>query len=350
MLSRHLPDGHGPTSSIKSSGSTGMPIETYHSRVEGRAGRALLLRSQVAHGIDYSMDCLNLHGDDPKVAAWPEPRHLGPWGPRDWHRGGQFWELNLLTPPHLVVKFLEQKRFRYLSGLPTRIETVAYAAVDLGAKLLIDTVMTRGQELTDYQAGLFRDVFSAKTLSMYSTQEGGKLAHPCPECGQFHINAEAVLVEVVDQKGQAVSPGIEGEVVITPFLNYAQPLIRYRVGDRAVAGDQCRCGRGLPTLKQISGRTYHMFVAATGERFVPSISEARMARLGAARWQLAQVGKHQVELRYTRRQGAENVQSKAFAEAAKQALPADFEVKIKEIGDFPLSASGKHILYVQEYL
>lgn len=350
MLSRHLPDGHGPTSSIKSSGSTGMPIETYHSRVEGRAGRALLLRSQVAHGIDYSMDCLNLHGDDPKVAAWPEPRHLGPWGPRDRQDRGQLWELNLLTPPTKVVEFIVERQFRYLMGLPTRIEAVAYAAQDLGRTLSIDAVITRGQEVSAYQAHLFREVFSAATLPMYSTQEGGKLAHPCAECGLFHINAEAVLIEVVDADGRAVPAGAEGEVLITPFLNYAQPLIRYRVGDWAVVAAPCSCGRGLPALERISGRTYHMFVTDTGERFVPSVSEGRIAKLGAAMWQLAQVGELQAEFRYSKRQGAPAISVAAFMEATEGTLPPAFNIRIKEVPSFPLRRGGKHILYVQEYV
>jgi phenylacetate-CoA ligase len=46
-----------------------------------------------------------------------------------------------------------------------------------------------------------------------------------------------------------------GEVVLTGLLNFAMPLVRYRVGDTArFAGEKCPCGRGMPVIEEIGGR------------------------------------------------------------------------------------------------
>jgi phenylacetate-CoA ligase len=44
-------------------------------------------------------------------------------------------------------------------------------------------------------------------------------------------------------------------VVLTGLVNYAMPLIRYRVGDTArFATEACPCGRGMPVIEEIGGR------------------------------------------------------------------------------------------------
>jgi phenylacetate-CoA ligase len=46
-----------------------------------------------------------------------------------------------------------------------------------------------------------------------------------------------------------------GEVVLTGLVNYAMPLIRYRVGDTArFSAQACPCGRGMPVIEEIGGR------------------------------------------------------------------------------------------------
>lgn len=76
----------------------------------------------------------------------------------------------------------------------------------------------------------------------------------CPFGHGYHVNAEAVLLEVVDANGLPVPPGEPGRAVITPFASTALPLIRYDQGDIVIAGTTCECGRALPHLEAISGR------------------------------------------------------------------------------------------------
>ncbi len=65
-------------------------------------------------------------------------------------------------------------------------------------------------------------------------------------------------------------PGEIGEIVCTGFLNYDQPLIRYRIGDMArLAVDQhTRCGRVFPVIEEITGRLEDTVIGKDGREMV----------------------------------------------------------------------------------
>ena len=59
--------------------------------------------------------------------------------------------------------------------------------------------------------------------------------------------------------------GQPGEVVITHLGTSDFPFVRYRTGDiAAMSQESCSCGRTLPLLKEIQGRTTDFVVAADG--------------------------------------------------------------------------------------
>jgi phenylacetate-CoA ligase len=81
----------------------------------------------------------------------------------------------------------------------------------------------------------------------------------------MHINAEDVIVQCVDAAGRLVSEGESGEIVVTHLATQDFPFIRYRTGDVGVLDSApCACGRGLPKLKEVHGRTSDFVVARDG--------------------------------------------------------------------------------------
>ncbi|HZD43241.1 MAG TPA: phenylacetate--CoA ligase, partial [Methanomicrobiales archaeon] len=60
--------------------------------------------------------------------------------------------------------------------------------------------------------------------------------------------------------GERLGPGESGEMVITPLVKEAMPLIRYRTGDiTMMMEDGCACGRGQK-IGRITGRSDDMLV------------------------------------------------------------------------------------------
>jgi phenylacetate-CoA ligase len=65
----------------------------------------------------------------------------------------------------------------------------------------------------------------------------------------MHVISENVIVEVVDESGQAVI-GKEGDILISDLNNRVMPFIRYRIGDRGrILASQCSCGRIGPDCR-----------------------------------------------------------------------------------------------------
>jgi phenylacetate-coenzyme A ligase PaaK-like adenylate-forming protein len=69
------------------------------------------------------------------------------------------------------------------------------------------------------------------------------------------VQSESVLLEIVDDAGRACAPGRAGRVVVTSLHNFATPLIRYELGDLAEFGAPCACGRSLPVISRVLGRS-----------------------------------------------------------------------------------------------
>ena len=93
----------------------------------------------------------------------------------------------------------------------------------------------------------------ARSDPMTTTTEGF-IAWQCP-MGKYHINAEHMMVDIVDEADRKVHPGEMGRVVVTTLENHLMPLVRYEVGDYAIASTKaCVCGRTLPTIDRVIGR------------------------------------------------------------------------------------------------
>jgi phenylacetate-CoA ligase len=90
---------------------------------------------------------------------------------------------------------------------------------------------------------------------------GPGVAFECPEHDGLHIWHDSYLVEIIDPKtGDSLGEGERGEMVVTPLVKEAMPLIRYRTGDITMKlEDGCICGR-MPKIARITGRSDDMLV------------------------------------------------------------------------------------------
>lgn len=90
---------------------------------------------------------------------------------------------------------------------------------------------------------------------------GPGVAFECPERDGLHIWHDSYLVEIIDPKtGEQLSEGERGELVVTPLVKEAMPLLRYRTGDvTMLLEDGCLCKRGKK-IARITGRSDDMLV------------------------------------------------------------------------------------------
>ena len=79
--------------------------------------------------------------------------------------------------------------------------------------------------------------FGCPVLNRYGSREVANVAAERVPGRGLEIFTYTHLLEVVDADGRPCGPGEEGDILVTCLANYAMPIIRYRIGDRAVVGD-----------------------------------------------------------------------------------------------------------------
>jgi phenylacetate-CoA ligase len=103
--------------------------------------------------------------------------------------------------------------------------------------------------------------------SVYSSAEAGTIGYQCERRSGFHLNVDRCPVRIVDDDGHDVPAGRSGEIVISNLDNRAMVLLNFRTGDRgALSIDPCPCGRNLPVLAGLEGRTSETVVLHDGRR------------------------------------------------------------------------------------
>jgi phenylacetate-CoA ligase len=127
-------------------------------------------------------------------------------------------------------------------------------------------IISSAQGLPDNVRELIEAGFETKVYDKYGAREFSGIAYQCGRSDDHHVVDESYVVELLVDDRPA-RPGEIGEIVITDLNNFSVPLIRYRIGDLAVAVDEstpCACGRHLSRIGRIEGRTQAIVHCANG--------------------------------------------------------------------------------------
>lgn len=162
---------------------------------------------------------------------------------------------------------IRARRPKMLFGYPSAISHIALRAEQRGVRLDdlgVKVVFCTSERLYDHQRETISRLFGCPVANGYGGRDAGFIAHECPS-GNMHITSEDIVVEIIDEAGRVLPPGQSGEIVVTHLATRDYPFIRYRTGDIGTLGEEaCPCGRGLPILKDIQGRSTDFVVAEDG--------------------------------------------------------------------------------------
>ncbi len=210
---------------------------------------------------------------DKEIVLWGSPIELGAQDRFRLLRDRMFRSTLLpafeMSETHLneFIAAIRSIRPRMLFGYPSVLAHIAQHAENNGLQLDdlgIKVAFVTSERLYQEQREKIERRFGCKVANGYGGRDAGFIAHECPK-GGMHITAEDIIVEIVNPQGKVVPDGESGEVVITHLFTDDFPFIRYRTGDVAsLSTEICSCGRGLPMLKEIHGRTTDFIIAADG--------------------------------------------------------------------------------------
>ena len=129
-----------------------------------------------------------------------------------------------------------------------------------------DAIMTSAGMLFPEIRARIKDTFNTIVFDRYGSREVGDIACNCVKEQGLHLMPDVHFVEVVDNQGEEVKPGEIGEILISVLENYTMPLIRYKICDKGILSSQnCSCGRGLPLLEKVVGRSRSVFINKKGD-------------------------------------------------------------------------------------
>jgi phenylacetate-CoA ligase len=167
---------------------------------------------------------------------------------------------------------------------------------------------------------------------MYTTNEVGYVALQCPISGLYHVQSENVLVEVIADSGQPCTAGETGRVVVTSLHNFAMPLIRYDLGDYATVGGPCSCGRTLPTLERIIGRTRNMLKLPGGRTIWPGFPMDTLVRLDAIlELRMIQHSLEEIEIELVLARALTPTEETTLADAVRTRLRHPFHIRLTPV-------------------
>ena len=113
-------------------------------------------------------------------------------------------------------------------------------------------------------------IFGCEVYDQYGSREVSCIASECEYHNGLHISEETIILEIVDENGNECPVGVEGDVLVTSLVNYAMPIMRYKIGDRAIMEPGfCKCGRFHKRLKNVVGRSMDNFKLRDGT-IIPS--------------------------------------------------------------------------------
>jgi phenylacetate-CoA ligase len=241
----------------------------------------------VGHAVDVLFDRTHQSGRNAARA-----RYLVENGWLPIHRTA--WALGLVTQPRSPDGDLSRSRFimrsqfmshtedfakqiawmrkmnpHFIYTLPSNLEALLwFLGKEDPALPALRKVFTGGEVLDDSLREHTRRILGVEIADNYGLTELFP-AWQCP-AGSYHVNAEHVIIELLDDDDHPVKAGELGRVVATTLENYLAPLIRYDLNDYALAVEGgCLCGRTLPIIGKVVGRSINLFRLRNGELFLP---------------------------------------------------------------------------------
>lgn len=229
-------------------------------------------------------------------------------------------------------------------GYPTSL--LKLAAMARGEDLRVPVIFSTGEMLYSDQRRELEQVFAARVVSYYGSNEVNALTFEC-EHGRHHVTEEHVIMETVDEAGRPVWEK-PGRILVTDLDNHAMPFIRYEIGDVGVlTREPCPCGRTLLVLKEFQGRQQDLLRNARGDVLPAIFFAGQFRELHDVRgYQLVQRQLDEINLNYVAAGPRAEVETAAIADGITRHLGAEMRVIRRRCDALPVTARGKTRLVI----
>lgn len=247
-----------------------------------------------------------------------------------------------------VLKDIKRFSPRFIKGYPSSIYFLAKYVGERNIDLKVKAIITTGETLTPTQRKIIEEEFNTKVFDTYGG-EGMNVSGECSSHIGQHINAENIIVEIVDENGEPVSYGERGEIVLTNLEAFAMPFIRYDIKDvGSLSDEKCPCGRGLPLLKSIEGRLSDVLVTSEGKLLVVHFFTGLFEWItGVDMFQVIQKKPDYILVKIVKNDKYTDADEKHIEKEIKNYV-GDINLEIRYVDEIPPSRRGKRRFFISE--
>jgi phenylacetate-CoA ligase len=349
--------------SLRTTGSSGAPRQVFHDTagiVEGGAHlerERAVMRKVAGIGLRYREAVIGSPFSVTKATRqFFEERTLIPSHlllPRRY--------LSLFDPPERNLVLLNEFRPDALESFGSYLEVLFPYIEASGRPFHRPKVVIYGSDaMSDAVRRLISEEMGIPVLSAYGAIEAFHIGFECELGVGYHLNIDLVPLRVVDPEGRDLPVGEIGEVIVSDLVNRATVLFNYRLGDVAsTLAFDCPCGRSLPLLSFIEGRTDDWVRSVTGETVHPEavgtlfteeqeIWQYQVVQVAPSRFQAALVVKdgcdrealrQRLAVKFARRLGRGTTLEAAFVDA----VPRTPGGKVRQVRRVEAEEAGERV-------
>lgn len=237
---------------------------------------------------------------------------------------------------------LNQYGITHMVAYPSTSAILAGHFLKMGLRTSqLKVLITNGEALTPGRRTIIQNGLGCEVRETYGMAERVSVASECNQ-GALHLWPEIGFLETInDVEDLPVPKGGSGRFVCTSLLNEDMPLIRYDVGDRGWREGsemQCPCGRLLPVLSGVEGRSNDLIVTPDGRRVY--LSSSTFSGIPVRESQIIQEKISQIRVRYVPALEFEQRNKSMLVDRIQERIGA-VNVIVEEVNKVPCGPNGK---------
>jgi len=318
---------------ISTSGTSGRSIHVHRVLRETRVTRRAILRQLVHLGARPWHPFLKM------ASSWLDKRQG--WFVKNFCKT-RFYAPE--TPLDEQIRILEGFTAQGLIGQTGGIYLLARELLRRGRTYPLRFIVPTGATLFDEMRRTMVAAFGANPSDMYGAIEVGPVSWQCRK-GNYHIDTDRVIVEIVDEDGRPLPPGAPGQVVVTGLYTWTMPFIRYRLLDiSAISTRTCDCGLKFPVMEPIQGRMNDFLPTPAGDLVTPHFFFHLYDTPGVnpvKEWRLIQEDRTHLTYEYVPEEPFNTAAFEHGMNLIRKRMGPTCELRTVRVASVPMGATGK---------
>lgn len=249
------------------------------------------------------------------------------------------------------IRTLHEFKARNLMGQTGGLYLLAREILRRGETFPLKLLAPTGATLMPQMRQAMREAFQTEPRDLYGAVELGAISWQCKR-GNYHVDVDRMIVEVVDTEGNPVPMGQTGQVVCTTLHGYSLPLIRYRLRDVAsLSTETCECGVRFPLMNGVQGRINDFLPTPSGELVSPHYLYHIFDHVGGSpvkEWRIIQHAPDRLTYEYVPEDNFSAAALEGGMDVIRERFGAGVSVRAVEVDSVPMTPNGKRTCIVSE--